>query len=534
MSCLNSIEGSRKDNLERKVIGAGNLAIRGCSRLEARVQYDFDVIVIGGGAGGATFAYACARAGKSVLVLERGKSVTPTSTVHDEKAMMIDKRPYDDREIDVNGSALRLYMGGILGGGTSLYGGALVRPSEEDFHPGRHYGKRIPRAIWDWPITYQDLEPYYTEAERLYGVAGCGDEDYGPLKKPAKGYPGIPLPLHPLNQRLVAKNRLHGLRPFRLPLAIDSSRCLRCGVCAGYICPTGARSSATQLLDRAIAEGHRLTIKTQIEVERLDEEPGRGTSVISVLDRATGERSTYRARRYVLGAGAIGSSLLLIRSELGGPLVGRNYMMHIASVVIGIYPKASSAETSFIKQLGFADFYFGTKNFPHKMGIVQSLPVPGPLMTAKHSPFLPARVRHFFRQRILPLAGIIEDLPNPANRVTLGPNGEARLTHRYGKYDIVRRKRLTPHVARILKRSGTVYCVKRQFLSDEHVAHQCGTLRFGNDPAHAVLDSDCRMYANPNVFVVDGSFLPTSLGVGPGLTIMANALRVASTVAAEL
>ena len=496
--------------------------------------FDYDVIVVGGGAGGATFAYACARSGKSVLVLERGSSGTPTSSSHDEKAMLIDKRPYDDREVDVNGSARRLYMGGVLGGGTSLYGGALVRPSEEDFEPGKYYGKRIPRSIWDWPISYEDLEPHYTEVERLYGVAGFGEEDFRPLQKPAGGYPGIPLPLHPLNQRLIAKNRIHGLHPFRLPLAIDASRCLRCGVCAGYICPTGARSSAAQLLERATAEGLRITIKTEIEVERLVEERARGTTLISVLDRATGKRASYRARRYVLGAGAIGSSLLLLRSGLGGPLVGRNYMMHISSIVIGIFSRTSSADTSFIKQVGFADFYFGTKNYRHKMGIVQSLPVPGPLMAAKLSPYLPAPVRQFFRQRILPLAGIIEDLPNPANRVTLGPSGEAKLTHRFGKYDIKRRKRLTPHIAKILKRSGAIYCVKRQFFSDEHVAHQCGTLRFGNDPAHAVLDRDCRMYANPNVFVVDGSFLPTSLGVGPGLTIMANALRVAATVAAEL
>ncbi len=501
------------------------------------MQYDFDVIVVGGGAGGATFAYACARAGKSVLVLERGSKYASTSPSHDEKAMLIDKRPYDDREVDVNGKARRLYMGGILGGGTSLYGGALVRPSEQDFQPGKYYGKRIPRPIWDWPITYDDLEPHYTEAERLYGVAGRGEEDFGPLQKPAVGYPGDPLPLHPLNQRLITANRRHGLHPFRLPLAIDSSRCLQCGVCAGYICPTGARASAAQLLERAIAEGFPITVATQVEVERLIAERGRDATLISVLDRTSGRRSCYRARRYALGAGAIGSSLLLLRSGLESPLVGRNYMMHLSAIVVGIFPHASSTESSFVKQVGFADFYFGTRKYPHKMGIVQSLPVPGPLMTAKMSPFVPGPVRQFLRERMLPLAGIIEDLPNPANRVTLGPNGEAKLTHRFGKYDIARRRRLRPQIAKILQRSGAVYCHSRQsrrYPSDEHVAHQCGTLRFGDDPAHAVLDADCRMYANPKVFAVDGSFLPTSMGVGPGLTIMANALRVATKVVAEI
>ncbi len=498
------------------------------------MQYDYDVIVVGGGAGGATCAAACASAGKSVLLLERGDRYPVDGASQDEKAVLIDKEPYDDREIDVNGVSKRLYMSGILGGGTSLYGGALLRPSEQDFQPGRYYGDRIPRAIWDWPISYQDLEPYYTEAERLYGVAGCGDEDFGPLQKPARGFPGAPLPLHPLNQRLMAANRKSGLHPFRLPLAIDSSRCLGCGACAGYVCPTGARSSAAHLLDSVSSRGHAIRVETQVEVEHLVKEPGTGSTVISVLDRSTGRRHHYRARRYAIAAGAIGSSLLLQRSGMDHPLIGRNYMLHLCSIVAGVYPQETDADTSFVKQLGFSDFYFGTKRFPHKMGIVQSLAVPGPLMSAKFAPFLPPAVRQFFRERSLPLLGLIEDLPNPANRVTLGPDNQPRLVHRYSRYDLARAKRLKPQIARILKRSGAVYCASSRRLSPEHVAHQCGTLRFGNDPAHAVLDADCRLYANPDVFAVDGSFLPTSLGVGPGLTIMANSLRVAGKVVAEL
>ena len=303
------------------------------------MDYDYDVIVVGGGAGGATFAYACARAGKSVLLLERGSRYLTTTSSHDEKAMLIEKRPYDDREVDVNGKARRLYMGGVLGGGTSLYGGALVRPSDQDFQPGKYYGKRIPRAIWDWPISYADLEPYYTEVEQLYGVAGRGEEDFAPLQKPAAGYPGDPLPLHPLNHRLMAANRMHGLHPFRLPLAIDSSRCLRCGVCAGYICPTGARSSSAQLLERAIADGLRITIQTQVEVERLVKEPGTGATLIAVLDRISGRRVHYRARRYALGgrrdrivalAASVGRGQPDDRPELhDAPVLGRRW--HLSS-----------------------------------------------------------------------------------------------------------------------------------------------------------------------------------------------------------
>ena len=241
----------------------------------------------------------------------------------------------------------------------------------EDFQPGRSYGKRIPRSIWEWPISYRDLEPHYTEVERLYGVAGYGEEDFGPLQKPVRGYPGDPLPLHPLNARLIAANRRCGLHPLpacrwrSTPLGASA---LRRAPQAGYVCPTGARSSAAQLLESAAARSRNLRIETQVEVDRLVKERGTGSTLISVIDRATGRCFKYRARRYVLGAGAIGSSLLLLRSGLDHPMIGRNYMMLLCSIVAGIYPQETSADSSFIKHVGFADFYFGTKKYPHKMG----------------------------------------------------------------------------------------------------------------------------------------------------------------------
>jgi choline dehydrogenase-like flavoprotein len=499
------------------------------------LPYDCDVLVVGGGAGGATFAYACARRGKKVLLLERGRKHPADGLAHDERAMLIDKKPYDDRPVEVNGSPRRLYIGGGLGGGTALYGAALLRPSREDFQPGKYYGGRIPRALWDWPISYEALGPYYAEAERLYGVAGCGDEDFGPLQKPSGGFPARPLPLHPANVRLIAANRAAGLRPFRLPLAIDPDRCLRCHACAGYLCPTGARRSSAHLLDRALADGEPLQVRTNVEAEQLTREGDAQVGGVRVIDRTTGQRAVYRARRYVLAAGALGSPLLLLRSDLGGPLVGRHYMLHLSPVVVGIFPRRTGADEAFVKQVGFWDFYLGTKGYAHKMGLVQSLPVPGPLMAAKMAPrLLPRRLLEALRRRMLPLAGIVEDLPDPDNRVFWGADGRPCLRHRYGPYDLERGRRLARLMVGVLKKAGAVLCLSKRFASDEHVAHQCGTLRFGTGPAHAVLGPDCRMFGHPNLFVVDGSILPTSLGVGPALTIAANALRVASVVAAEV
>src|SRR5262249_30230445 len=151
--------------------------------------------------------------------------------------------------VRVNGNPRRLYMGSVPGGGTALYGAALLRPSADDFHPGKHYGHRIPRAAWDWPIDYPALERYYTEAETLYGVSGFTEDDFGPLQKPRGSFPHPGIPLEPINQRLVASNRNRGLRPFRLPLAVDFARCLRCGSCPGYLCPNGSRRSSAHLAE---------------------------------------------------------------------------------------------------------------------------------------------------------------------------------------------------------------------------------------------------------------------------------------------
>jgi choline dehydrogenase-like flavoprotein len=274
---------------------------------------------------------------------------------------------------------------------------------------------------------------------------------------------------------------------------------------------------------------------TGVEVERFVRDSRGQVDGVCVQDRATGQRSQYRARRYALAAGAIGSPALLLRSGVSGPQVGRHYMMHLSPIVIGIFLRRTGGVETYVKQVGFADYYFGTDDYAHKLGLIQSLPVPGPLMLAKSAPKrMPRALLQFLRRRMLPLAGIVEDLPNPANHVSLGPGGAAALHHTFDPYDLERGRCLRRLMGKILKHAGALFCLSRAFPSQEHVAHQCGTLRAGTDPSAAVVDPDCRMFDQPNVVVVDASFFPTSLGVGPALTIMANALRVADVVTKEV
>jgi choline dehydrogenase-like flavoprotein len=417
-------------------------------------------------------------------------------------------------------------MGGVVGGGTSLFGAALLRPAVDDFHPGKHYGDRLPRPLWDWPIAYDDLRPFYDEAEELFSLAGTDEEEFSPLNPPGRLAADV-IPFAPINQKLMGANRAGGLRPFRLPLAIDTSRCARCDMCAGFLCPHGARKSAAQLLDAAAARG-KLQLMVNTEVERLETSPSGQIEGVVVRRRDSNEREVLRARCFALAAGAIGSPALLLRSGIEGANVGRNYMMHYSPIAVGIFARSTGANDTFVKQVGFADFYYGTADCPHKLGIVQSLPAPGPVMLAKSGlNRWPRCAIRFLRKRMLPLTGIVEDLPDPANHVFVKQDGSLGVKHRFSPFDIERGRALGVEMCRILRRAGALVCLSRAFPSMEHVAHQCGTLRFGRDPQHAVVDADCRLFGRSNLFVTDGSVLPTSLGVGPALTIIANSLRVA-------
>lgn len=497
---------------------------------------DFDAIVVGSGAGGGTAAAELARGGLRVLLVERGARFDDPVAGQDERRMLIERAACDDRTIQLNGRSARPIVGGGLGGSTSLFGAALLRPGPADFEPGRFYGDRIPRALREWPIDYDALAPYFDRAEDLFAVSGDHAEAMPHLGRRLRPYAQPAPPLEPISQRLEAALRAEGLAPFRLPLAIDWSRCLRCPTCPGYACPNGARASSASHAVLPAVRDARLTLWERCEAERfvLDGDRVRG---LWLRDRTTGRRLLLRAGVYLLGAGAIGTPAILLRSAVAdrSDQLGRNHMCHLGAAAAAVFARPTGAASRYAKQIGVSDFYLGTADFPHKLGYAQVVPVPGPLTLREHAPLpIPQSLARALHARSLLLVGSIEDLPQPGNRVTLASNGEIRLDRRFADYDVLRARRMVRELRRLVRRAGAPIAFA-QVADDahEHLAHQVGTCRFGRDPATSVLDAQCRLHAHPEIYVVDGSWLPTSLGVGPALTIAANALRVAAHILKE-
>jgi choline dehydrogenase-like flavoprotein len=505
-------------------------------------MYDCDVIVVGSGAGGGTLAAACAERGHSVIVLERG--VLPGDDIpvqqrqQREEWAIVKKQPCDDRRIRLNGTDRQLYIGGRAGGSTGLYGAAMLRPQPEDFEPGRFYRSRIPHQIQRWPVEYHEFLPWLQKAEDLFHVSGPLGVGFSPavgnVPKDDAAETRRPLELTSTNQRVFQRLRQAGHSVWRLPLAIETEKCLRCDFCAGFPCPTGARRSSLQLLQEAIRNRRQLLLRTQTEAVKFRMAGGRVESLL-VRDRTSGQEFPLRAKRYVIASGALGTAVLLMASGIEHPQLGRNYMLHCSPIVVGLFARDTGGATTFIKQLGISDYYLGTPSLSEKMGIVQSLPAPGPQMMALNGlGWLPAVFRRLLRSRMLPFVGIIEDLPNPANRVELAAGGGIVLQHEFSEYDRHRAAAQSAAIVRLLRTAGAVKAVSGRLPPIEHAGHQCGTARFGTDPRHAVLDPQCRLFSHPEILVADASFMPTSLGVGPALTVVANALRIGAVLCSEL
>ena len=501
---------------------------------------DYDVIIIGSGAGGGTLAYRLAPSGLRVLILERGDYIKREIENWDSREV-ITKARYKTHEkwIDKDGQQFHPGQHYYVGGQTKFYGAILFRLRETDFGEVRHHGGISPA----WPLSYSDLEPYYTEAEQLYFVHGAAGED------PTEAWRSSPYPYpavshEPRIQRLHDDFAKAGLNPFHLPVGVmldeadpERSPCIRCSKLDGFPCMVEAKADAHVCAVRPALRHENVTLLTNARVERLETDES-GSTVTGVIVDRDGVPERYQANVVVVSAGAVNSAALLLRSANeahtqglanSSGVVGRHYMSHINSALVAVSKDPNP--TRFQKTLGINDYYYGSADWDFPLGHIQMLGKSDRDVIKAGAPLpAPGFALDYIADHAVDFWLTSEDLPHAENRVTVDRNGRIHVA--YSDRNLEGHKRLIGKLKGLLTHLGChPTLIPNQLIRDGRiplagVAHQCGTVRFGHHPETSALDVNCKAHDLDNLYVVDTSFFPSSTAVNPALTAMANALRV--------
>jgi choline dehydrogenase-like flavoprotein len=507
----------------------------------------YDLIIIGTGAGGGTVAYELAQTGKRILLLERGDYLPREPENWSSEAVFSDNR-YKSHETWHDGAGAPFQPGihYYVGGNTKFYGAVLLRMRERDFAEVHHRDGISPA----WPLTYRDFAPYYLRAETLYQVHGQRASD--PTEPPEEApYPWPAVTHEPRVQELADDLRRTGMHPFPLPLGVllderrpQASPCIRCGTCDGFPCLVHAKSDAQVICVTPALKHPNVELITNAYVERLETSPS-GREITGVVVREQIGTKTYCARTVVVSCGAINSAALLLRSAnsqhpngLGNrsDVVGRHYMFHNNSAFIALSARPNN--TVFQKTLGLNDFYWGDaeSNFP--LGHIQMLgKTHAAMFKAETHGLIPNRALEEMARHSVDFWLTTEDLPLADNRVTVQSDG---IHIAYSNTNLESHRQLTTRLRGLLRRIGCDdHLIPRaayfgQRLPIGGTGHQNGTIRFGADPETSALNLFCQSHEIENLFVVDGSFFPSSSAVNPTLTIIANAIRVADHLRTRL
>jgi len=509
---------------------------------------DFDFIIIGSGAGGGTLAYRLAPSGKKILLIERGPFVRREKENWNSLEVNAHGR-YNTKELwrNADGTELHPHTNYYVGGNTKFYGAALFRLRKEDFGEIKHHGGISPA----WPISYDELEPYYAEAERIYHVHGhSGEDPTEPYRSGDFPYPAISH--EPRIQQLSDDFARLGLKPFHTPLGVmldernmQKSACIRCSTCDGFPCLVNAKADAHICCVVPALKYPNVTLMTDTKVTLL-ETNGTGREVTKVHVERNGQQETYSADVIVVSGGAINSAALLLRSANtkhprglanGSDMVGRHYMGHVNSVLMAL--SKCPNPTVFQKTLSVNDFYYRAPDWEFPMGHISFVgKLDGDTLKAGAPKVAPKWTLDLMGKHSLDFWLTSEDLPDPNNRVTINREGEIVLQYKPNNEE--GHKRLIKKLESLMQQqtkcsvhghechegifSRNLFLGQRIPLAG--VAHQNGTIRFGKDPKTSALDRNCKAHELDNLYVVDGSFFCSSGAVNPALTIMANALRV--------
>ena len=491
-------------------------------------------MVVGSGFGGAFAASRLTQAGMKTVLLERGSYVRRDDGDWDQEEILVRERYRGPSPLQVKQLGARTYtavcQNETVGGMSVFYGGASLRLREVDFE--------------GWPIGYADLAPYYAEAEWLLGVHGEAGSD--PLEPERGGpYPHPPVDLSAPAARIRDAALSLGLRPFRIPLAINFSdparpQCVRCVTCDGFPCKVRAKNDvAVTVLGEAQNRG--LTVMAGAVVRDLKRSGDRVVSA-SCVDANTGVAFDISGGTFVVSAGAIGTPALLLRSGLdqgdrSGSL-GRYLMRHCNAAVAGVFPHRTNPDQVFHKQICVSDLYEDMREeLGTATGVIQEVYTPSAPVVKHFAPRGAKWVAAAAAGHLQNLLCVAEDEPRAENVVTLGTDLDlfgipvTHVVHDYTRDDVRRRSHLIAQARRILRRAGAVFTKLRKI---DSFSHALGSARFGATPDAGVLDPDCRIWHTDNVYVADASFMPTSGGVNPSLTISANALRVAEAICTRM
>jgi choline dehydrogenase-like flavoprotein len=504
----------------------------------------FDVIIVGSGAGGGTLARHLAPSGKSILILERGDWLKREVENWDTAAVFEQNRYVSaDTWYDRGGRPFQPQVHYFVGGATKMFGAALYRLRREDFGELRHQDGMSPA----WPITYEELEPYYTQAEQTYHVHGLRGSD--PTEPPASApYPCAPISNEPRIQQLCEDLTAAGYHPFPAPCAVMMeerdmaySPCIRCQTCDGFPCLVHAKSDAEVVAVRPALEFSNVTLLRNAKAVKLETNAD-GRVVTQVVAEVGTEREVFRGDIVVVSCGAANTAKLLLISANdkhpnglanGSDQVGRNYMFHNSQAVLAISREPNL--TVFQKTIALNDFYFGMKGYQYPMGNIQMIGKSlGPMYRGEkplETALLPLALLNDLARHAVDFWLTTEDLPDPENRVAVDRSGN--LTLSYTPNNQVPKQQLYYQLKSMLNHMGMHpdHLIPRSIYMKTEIpiagcAHQAGTCRFGTDAKASVLDPNCKAHELDNLYVVDTSFFVSIGAVNPSLTAIANAIRV--------